>query len=53
MTKTLSAGQRLRADMNPALARTQARQQHIDAERRLNELDPPVEWARRNEPPPF
>lgn len=33
--------------------RTQDRQQRIDDERRLNELDPPVEWARRSEPPPF
>ena len=33
--------------------RTQARQQRINDERRLNELDPPTEWARRNEPPPF
>ena len=33
--------------------RTQARQQRINDERRLNELDPPIEWARRNEPPPF
>jgi hypothetical protein len=33
--------------------RTQARQQRIDDERRLNELDPPAEWARRSEPPPF
>jgi hypothetical protein len=33
--------------------RTEGRQQRIDDERRANELDPPIEWARRNEPPPF
>jgi hypothetical protein len=33
--------------------RAQDRQHRIDDERRRNELDPPVEWARRNEPPPF
>ncbi|WP_319452157.1 MULTISPECIES: HNH endonuclease signature motif containing protein [unclassified Mycobacterium] len=33
--------------------RAQDRRQRIDDERRRNELDPPVEWARRSEPPPF
>jgi hypothetical protein len=33
--------------------RAQARQQRIDDQRRLNQLNPPAEWARRNEPPPF